>query len=56
MAKCTECNGNGEIFCPVCHGTKKDPRNPEHECGYCNGSGHITCNFCGGSGEDNGMT
>jgi len=50
MAKCKECRGIGDIFCPVCKGTRKDPRNTEKECGYCNGKGHVTCNFCGGSG------
>ncbi len=52
MAKCKECRGIGDIFCPVCKGTRKDPRNTEKECGYCNGKGHVTCNFCGGSGKD----
>ncbi len=52
MARCRECNGNGHIFCPVCKGTMKDPRNPEKECGYCNGKGHVECGACGGSGKD----
>ena len=52
MARCKECNGNGHILCPVCGGTRKDPGNPEKECGYCNGKGHVECGACGGSGND----
>lgn len=51
MKKCMECLGKGEILCPVCQGTKKDPRNRERSCGYCGGSGHVKCNICGGSGK-----
>lgn len=51
--KCKECLGKGEILCPVCKGTKKDPRNNDKPCGYCNGRGHIQCNFCNGKGEEN---
>lgn len=51
MKRCPECNGKGEIFCPVCEGTRRDPRNRDEDCSYCGGSGHITCNICGGSGE-----
>lgn len=51
MARCKDCNGNGHILCPVCKGTKKDPRtgNP---CGYCNGAGHVECGACNGSGVE----
>ena len=51
--KCTECLGKGEILCPVCQGTKKDPRNDENSCGYCNGKGHIECSVCDGRGTIN---
>lgn len=51
MKKCPECNGKGEIICPVCEGTRKDPRNEDKTCGYCRGDGHIRCNICGGSGK-----
>ena len=55
MKKCPECLGKGEIFCFICKGTRKDPRNPEKECGYCSGKGHVRCNVCDGDGkiEDN---
>lgn len=48
--KCKECLGHGEIFCPVCRGTKKDPRYADATCGHCNGKGHIKCGFCLGRG------
>lgn len=51
MNRCPECLGKGEVLCPVCKGTKKDPRNPEHFCGYCGGSGHHKCEMCGGHGH-----
>lgn len=49
MIKCYDCNG-GYYECPVCHGTKKDPRNPEKKCGYCNGEGKKCCTTCNGKG------
>lgn len=52
MEKCKECNGIGEIFCPVCQGTKKDPRNQEKYCKYCNGTGHVRCDICSGTGKE----
>ncbi|MBQ8003634.1 MAG: hypothetical protein IJ299_00865 [Oscillospiraceae bacterium] len=51
MKRCSECLGKGEILCPVCKGTRKDPRNTACECGYCNGNGHVSCNICSGSGK-----
>ena len=51
MKKCMECLGKGKIFCPVCQGTRKDPRNREKTCGYCDGRGHVECNICGGTGK-----
>ena len=50
MKKCPECLGKGEIFCPVCGGTRKDPRNKSISWTYCGGVGHIPCNICGGTG------
>ena len=50
--KCRNCLGKGEEFCPVCKGTKKDPRNEERTCGHCNGKGYVECNDCKGSGKD----
>lgn len=51
MKKCPECLGKGEVFCPVCQGTKKDPRNRARPCGYCGAKGHVRCNICGGTGK-----
>ena len=51
MANCRICKGTGKEICPVCGGTRKDPRNPEKECGYCK-DGTVTCADCGGSGKD----
>lgn len=55
MKKCPECLGKGEIICPVCSGTRKDPRYECEPCSYCDGKGHVCCNICGGSGylDDN---
>lgn len=50
--KCKECLGKGEILCPVCRGTRKDPRNTSKSCTYCSGKGHVKCNFCDGTGKD----
>ncbi|MBR7081234.1 MAG: hypothetical protein IKI49_00775 [Oscillospiraceae bacterium] len=49
--KCRTCLGHGEVFCPVCRGTKKDPRYINAECGYCNGKGHVKCGSCLGTGQ-----
>ena len=48
--RCKECLGKGEILCPVCKGTRKDPRNASKACGHCNGKGHIMCDVCYGRG------
>lgn len=52
MAVCRICKGSGKESCPVCHGSRQDPRNPTKECGHCNGTGKVTCADCGGSGKD----
>ncbi len=56
MRQCPECDGSGVIFCPVCHGSGKDPRNPERPCTYgsCD-DGYMKCNICDGTGwlDDN---
>ena len=49
--KCSECLGHGEILCPVCRGTRKDPRNPSQQCSHCKGAGHRKCDVCNGSGK-----
>lgn len=54
MKKCPECLGKGRIFCPVCQGTCKDPRNRVKPCNYCGSKGHVTCNICAGSGKLDG--
>ena len=46
MKKCPQCLGKGEEYCPVCKGSKKDPRNREKQCGYCVGKGYVKCNVC----------
>lgn len=51
MKRCPECLGKGEVLCPVCRGTCKDPRNSNHSCGYCGGIGHVRCNVCDGKGK-----
>lgn len=51
MKRCPECLGKGEVFCPVCQGTRKDPRNEEESCAYCGGSGHVKCSVCLGRGQ-----
>ncbi len=51
MKKCPECLGKGEIVCPVCKGSCKDPRNREKLCGYCGGLGHVRCGVCMGTGK-----
>lgn len=51
MKRCPECLGKGEVLCPVCQGTRKDPRNANHSCSYCGGLGHTKCTICGGSGK-----
>ena len=51
MRRCPECNGLRVIPCPVCHGSGKDPRNPEWDCTYRCNEGYISCNICGGTGE-----
>lgn len=52
MSKCRICGGSGKETCPVCRGSRMDPRNSEKECRHCNGTGKVTCNDCGGSGKD----
>lgn len=49
--KCRVCLGHGEELCPVCRGTRKDPRYTNKECGHCNGKGHVRCGFCLGTGQ-----
>jgi len=51
MKRCPQCLGKSEELCPVCKGTRKDPRNHESGCGYCNASGHVKCNVCVGIGK-----
>lgn len=51
MKECPNCLGEGKMLCPVCDGTRKDPRNQEHTCSYCGGSGHVKCTICGGHGQ-----
>lgn len=51
MKKCPQCLGKGEEYCPVCKGTKKDPRNREKDCGYCGSRGIVKCNVCAGTGK-----
>ena len=51
MKRCPECLGKGEVFCPVCRGTRKDPRNLSHSCSYCDGKGHVRCIICEGKGQ-----
>ncbi len=51
MAMCKFCLGKGRILCTTCHGTRKDPRNPNTTCRTCDGKGHIVCNSCGGDGK-----
>ena len=53
VKKCPQCLGKGEEYCPVCKGTKKDPRNKEKPCGYCNARGIVKCNVCMGTGKIN---
>ena len=48
---CPEGKRSGSVPCPVCRGSRKDPRNSAKSCGHCNGSGKITCSYCGGRGE-----
>ena len=50
MRRCPDCLGKGEIFCPVCKGTRKDPRYYDRSCSYCGGTGHIRCGACMGKG------
>lgn len=51
MASCRICKGRGTEPCPVCGGSRKDPRTG-NTCGHCNGTGTVTCADCGGSGKD----
>ena len=55
MKKCPQCLGKGEDLCPVCRGTRKDPRDQGVSCKYCDAKGHVKCNVCMGTGklEDN---
>ncbi|MBQ4556363.1 MAG: hypothetical protein IJA60_01780 [Clostridia bacterium] len=48
---CRECKGSGYLICPVCKGSKKDPRYEDKTCGYCNGDGRKECGECYGKGE-----
>lgn len=49
--KCRECKGNGKLICPVCNGSKIDPRTDNETCGHCNGTGYIACSECLGKGN-----
>ena len=49
--RCMECLGKGKIPCPVCKGTRKDPRDHSSHCTYCGGCGHVKCNICMGTGK-----
>lgn len=56
--RCTNCNGTGRIFCPVCHGSAKASNERDRalgsECTYCRGEspeGTKKCSVCGGSGK-----
>ena len=49
--KCPECRGSGKLNCPVCDGTKIDPRTEDKPCGYCGGKGYVGCTVCMGKGE-----
>lgn len=51
MKRCPQCLGKGEEFCPVCRGTRKDPRNTNVPCTYCSGLGYVKCNVCMGTGK-----
>ena len=51
MKKCPQCLGKGEDLCPVCKGTRQDPKNKKIACTYCCGAGHVLCNVCGGTGK-----
>lgn len=51
MKRCPQCLGKGEEFCPVCRGTRKDPRNANVPCTYCSGLGYVKCNVCMGTGK-----
>ena len=51
MKTCTQCRGYGKTICPVCRGSKSDPRNLEVVCGQCNGTGYVECLACLGSGK-----
>ena len=51
MKRCPQCLGRGEVYCPVCRGSMKDPRNPSIKCTYCNGVGHVECTVCDGTGK-----
>ena len=48
--RCTDCHGTGKITCPVCNGSKKDPRNTAKDCSYCRGTGKKDCDLCVGKG------
>lgn len=47
---CRECRGEGKLTCPVCGGSRVDPRNTEKPCRYCDASGYVTCPECMGRG------
>jgi Archaea-specific RecJ-like exonuclease, contains DnaJ-type Zn finger domain len=51
MKRCPQCLGKGEELCPVCQGTRKDPRNRESSCSYCSANGYVKCNVCMGTGK-----
>ena len=61
MGRCRDCNGRGQIVCPVCHGSKENPRRSSPDdaisrisssCDYCRGVGYLTCSACSGTGDN----
>lgn len=46
---CRNCQGEGKVVCPVCHGTKADVNNPKKACAHCKGTGSIPCPVCKGT-------
>jgi len=52
MAKCTTCDGKGEIACIQCYGSGRHGNYPNpKECAYCKGTKKQICPECRGSGK-----